>query len=273
MRTYAFGDTSRIAVLFGRESGKFRVISKGYRDPKNGCARALEPFRRIEIVYYHRPSRELQIAAQADILHVHRDVESDLARYHYASAVLELTDYLLPDEEPAPELFTRVSEVLDVLPRCAGGRAALVFRAFQAQACALSGFLPELEVCAVCDGPVHADRRFSSRAGGFVCDRCAEGAAPVDAMTSEAAGLFRFLIRSDFGAVADAYSSVVRPPAVEVAGFIERFMSLHLERYAGLRSLEVLGRLQRHRREHVERADPSRPPLPKQPARRCRPET
>ena len=55
LRAISFGDTSRIAVLFSRETGKLRVISKGYRNPKNPCAGALEPFRQVHVIYYYRP--------------------------------------------------------------------------------------------------------------------------------------------------------------------------------------------------------------------------
>lgn len=243
LRTIGFGDTSRIAVLLGRETGKLRVVAKGYKNPKSGCRGALEPFQEIEAIVYHRPARDLQIISSADILHHHDGIESDATRYHYAYAVLELTDRVLPDEEPAPELYAAVQETLEAMRTLTGGPCALAFRGFQARVCAITGFLPELETCAVCDGDVQAERLFSASAGGFVCTSCARAGTLTERISPEAAALFRFLLRASPADAAATYSPVLRPAALEVAGVIERFLGHHLERYGGLRSMAALGRL------------------------------
>jgi DNA repair protein RecO (recombination protein O) len=245
LRAFAFGERSRIASLFGLSSGKLRVVAKGYRDPKSRFAGALEPFRLIEVVYYHRVGRELQIAAEADVLSHHEGVEADIVRYSYACAALELMERILPDEEPAPALFRLLDRTLGVLSEASGARAALVFRGFQARTCAEAGFLPALESCAVCEGTAPANRLFSARAGGFVCESCSRTDEGAEAISPESAGLFRFLLRAEPDEVARAYNRELRPAALEVAGLIERFQTAHIEGYRGLRSLQALGRLTR----------------------------
>ncbi len=242
LKRIPFGDTSRIAVLFGEDVGKLRVISKGYRTPRNPCTGALEPFREIELIYYHRPDRELQLAAHADVLHYHDGLESDLTRYFYASAALELCDLLLAEDDAEPAVYADLAETLSVLAATTGARAAVTFRGFQARACARFGILPELESCAVCEGDAGAARLFSAAAGGFVCAACVSSGTPADAMSSEAAGVFRFLLRARALEVARAYSAEMRPAATEVAGVLERFIAHHVERYRGLKSLKTLGR-------------------------------
>ncbi len=243
LRAYGFGETSRIAVLFGREAGKLRVISKGYRNPKNPCAGALEPFRQIHLVYYHRPSREIQIAAQADVVRHHDRIEEDVARYFYASAALELVNLLMPDDQPEVALFDLLYRTLEVLGRVSGARAAIVFRGFQARTCAMAGFLPELQSCTVCEGEVQANRLFSAGAGGFVCGSCADSGTAVETISPESAALFRFLLIADPHDVAKSYEPAVRPAALEVARLIERFIAAHVDRYAGLKSMKTLQRL------------------------------
>jgi DNA repair protein RecO (recombination protein O) len=260
LRIITFGDTSRIVVLFGKDVGKFRAIAKGYRNPKSGCARALELFREVEIVYYHRPGRDLQIASRADIVTYHDGLDRDTNRFFYGCAALELCDLILPEEEPAPTLYNELSRTLGVLATTSGARAALVFRSFQARACAMAGFLPELEMCAVCDGDVQAERLFSAEAGGFVCQSCAARGTSVETISPEAAGLFRFLLRADPGAVAEAWTSLLRPAAVEVARFIEGVMAAHIERYRGLRSLETLGHTLRGARSNNRSSNREAPP-------------
>lgn len=243
LRAIGFGDTSRIAVLFGRETGKIRVVAKGYKNPKSGCAGALEPFREMEAIVYHRPARDLQIISSADITRHHDGLEADATRFHYASAVLELLDRILPEEEPAPVLYGVLQETLEAMRRLGGARCALVFRGFQARMCALSGLLPELEACAVCEGGVQAERLFSASAGGFVCTACAHEGTPTERISPEAAALFRYLLRAEPKAVAETYSAELRPAALEAAGLIERFLAFHLDRYGGLKSMAALGRL------------------------------
>lgn len=245
LRFTPFGDTSRIAVLFGREEGVFRVMVKGYRNPKNACARALEPFREIEVVYYHRPDRDLQIASAADVLTYHAGLDEEPARFFYGWAALELCLKLLPEDEPSPAIYDLLQRTLAVLGVVSGARAAFVFRGFQARTCAIQGFLPVLKACAVCDGEVAAERLFSASAGGFVCRSCSASATGVEAISPEASGLFRFLVRAEPEDVARAYSGPVRPAAVEVAQLLERFLAMHVERYQGLRSLSTLGHAMR----------------------------
>lgn len=243
LRTIGFGDSSRIAVLLGEQTGKIRVVAKGYKQPKSGCAGALEPFREIEAIIYHRPNRDLQIISHAEVLLHHDGIERDATRFYYASAVLELADRMLPEEEPAPVLYAAIQKTLEVMREITGGRCALVFRGFQARMCALSGILPELEACAVCEGGVQADRLFSASAGGFVCTSCAERGTATERISPEAAALFRYLLRAEPGEVARTYGPELRPAALEAAGVIERYLAFHLDRYGGLKSMAALGRL------------------------------
>jgi len=241
LRTISFGETSRIATVFSRDLGKFSIIAKGYRNPGSACARALEPFREIEMVVYHHPDRELQLASQAEVVLWHDGIEERLDRFAYGSAALELCDRLLPVEEPAPVLYDTLRETLGVLRRVSGARAAFVFRGFQAKACAVSGFLPALESCAVCDGVVPAERLFSAAAGGFVCRSCAAGQPAVTEMSPEAAGLFRFVLRAGALEIASAHTPMIHAAHVELARVLERFLLAHVEGYRGLRSLTMLG--------------------------------
>jgi DNA repair protein RecO (recombination protein O) len=241
LRSVAFGETSRISTVFSYEYGKFSLIAKGYRTPSSACARALEPFREIELVYYHRPDRELQIASQAEVIAWHPGIEERLDRFGYASAVLELCDRLLPTDEPSPDLYEALADTFEVLGQVSRARAALVFRGFQARACAIVGFLPSLEACAVCEGAVPAQRLFSATAGGFVCRSCASSQRSAIEITPEAAGLFRFVLRASAAEVARAHTPMIRAAQVELAGFIERFLVAHVEGYRGLRSLTMLG--------------------------------
>ncbi len=249
LRAYGFGDTSRIAVVFGRDPGKLRLVVKGYRTPKSTCAGALEPFRRFHLVYYYRLGRDLQIASQADVVAHYGRVEGEITRFFYGCAVLELLDLILPEEEPYPMLFDLLGETLEVMGGVSGARAAMVFRGFQARTCAAAGFLPELEACAVCEGEVQANRLFSASAGGFVCKSCADAGTAVESISPESAGLFRFLLRADPLAVAKSFEPAIRPAALEVARLIERFLAAHVERYAGLKSLRTLERALRRPEE------------------------
>ena len=224
-----------------------RVVAKGYRQPKHSCAGAFEPFRLIEVIYYDRPNRDLQTASQAECLHVFSGVEAHIDRYCFGLAALELCDRVLVESEDAPQLFAELGDMFAVLERVSGGRAALVFRAFQARAAAMVGFLPELEVCAVCDGDMPAERLFSPIAGGFVHPTCVRDSGDAEVLSPEAAGLFRFMLKAHPREVADAWGPLVRPPALEVARALERFLGAHLERYRGLTAMKTLGNIRRTR--------------------------
>ncbi len=92
LRTYALGDTSRIVVVYTRDFGLVRLVAKGARKQPSRFGFALEPLSRSQLVFYHKPDRELHLVSQADTIAATAAQVTQLARLAHAEAAIELVD-------------------------------------------------------------------------------------------------------------------------------------------------------------------------------------
>ena len=62
-----FSDTSLICNLYSKDYGKFSIIAKGARSLKNPHGAILQPLNYIDIVYYYKEKRSMQLLKEATI--------------------------------------------------------------------------------------------------------------------------------------------------------------------------------------------------------------
>jgi DNA repair protein RecO (recombination protein O) len=231
MRSFPLGDTSRIVHLLSVERGRVHVVAKGVRGPRGRFGAALEPFTRIGAVIYYRAERDLQFLSQAEIL-ARRDVlGSSLARFAYASAVIELLDQALAGEEPGQGLFDLVDSSLDSLERLPEDELKSMFMTYAFRLMSLLGYRPELGRCVVCARAAGDNAAFAAARGGVVCRICA-GADAIRLSAEALAGLRRLFA---VGVLVD----LPRAAADDLARSLDAFLRAHLPRYRGLRSLKM----------------------------------
>ncbi|MBI5711788.1 MAG: DNA repair protein RecO [Candidatus Eisenbacteria bacterium] len=240
LKTYALGETSRIAVIYTREHGLIRLVAKGSRKTPSRFGFALEPLSRARFVYYHKTERDLHLLSKADLLAALGSRLADLRRLSHAEAALELIDRLVWGEEPHAELFDLLAQTLEATVAAPEAALPAITIAFELQVASLLGYRPRLDACAHCGAPVSAERLFSPARGGLVCDRCAAEGGTVKLSADALAGLSLLLSRP----VREAGDYVEVRRAGEILGVIEAFLRHHFQRFQGLRSLEMLRALQ-----------------------------
>ncbi|WP_246954834.1 DNA repair protein RecO [Brachybacterium sp. Marseille-Q7125] len=232
LRTHPLGEADRIITLLTRRHGKVRAVAKGVRRTGSRFGARLEPFSLVDVQLH--AGRSLHTVTQVVTIETFADrISADYARFTAASAMLETTDRLTDDVvDPSQRGFLLL---VGALRSMAGGRIAppLVLDSFLLRTLALSGWAPELRVCATCGapGPHHA---LDVRAGGLVCTPCRKpGAAAVRQATVEH---LIFLLAGDWENVLDAEETVMQ----EAGRLIEDTITWHLER--SVRSLSYVER-------------------------------
>ena len=237
LRTFALGDTSRIAVIYTRDHGTVRLVAKGARKMPSRFGYALEPLTRARYTFYLKPERELQLLSKTDLLAAHGSSLADLARLAHAQAAIELIDRLVWGSEPHPELYDLLVATLEACAKAPLASLPAVTIAFELQVAIAMGYRPRLDACAGCGEPLSPRRLFSPARGGLLCDRCAASEPGVIALSADAlAGLALLLSRP----VAEAGEYVEIRRAGEIQRVVETFLRYHFQRFQGLRSLEVL---------------------------------
>jgi DNA repair protein RecO (recombination protein O) len=225
--TIKLGEADRILTIFTRSTGKVRAVAKGVRKTKSRFGARLEPLTRVELMLY-RGRGELDTVTSADILESFREAKDDYSRFVCASALAELVDKIAPDRERLVPVYTLL---LGGLRALASGAGPSVVPAFAVKLLSLSGFHPQLSLCAGCgEGTLLVG--FSPSFGGVVCETCwAEDDGAVRMGAARIALLAR-LLASDFGHPAEGED------LIEVTRALRRYAEYHLER--PLRSLELL---------------------------------
>jgi len=243
LRTFPFGDTSRIAVLLTRDRGKVRVLAKGARGPKSRVGAALEPFAVIEAVYYDKSGRDLQLLKSAETVALHPGLTDTPSRLAFASAALELCDLSLTGEEAGPEFFDHLAAVLGQLEGAGRDQVGLFFGAYELRIAALLGYEAQLAACRGCGGPVdQPGASFSTAEGALICAACAGGRDGLERVEPRVAGWLQYLNgdREHEPEMPGGDRSELR----DAARLIQLFLAAHLHNFRGLKSLGVLKRLE-----------------------------
>jgi len=109
-----YGDTSIIASLYSKYSGKMSVIIKGGRSLKSKIGMMVDPLNHLEIVFYKKESRDVQLLSGAEIISHFHHLKEDLERLKYSYAVIELVKNLSPESEPNVKIFKGIVRILSL---------------------------------------------------------------------------------------------------------------------------------------------------------------
>ncbi|MGH2807110.1 MAG: DNA repair protein RecO [Actinomycetota bacterium] len=226
LKTIKLGEADRIVTIFTRNNGKVRAVAKGIRKTKSRFGARLEPFTHAHLMIYK--GRNLDTITGVDILTSFDQIRTDYRRLTAASALAEIVEKITPEREKA---FSTYSLLLGGLEALAANKVDTLVPAFLVKLLSLSGYHPQLSVCAGCGGrgPLGA---FSPHFGGAVCDGCWREDRDSMRLDADRIELLARLLRREFGEVGD-------PMAVgEVTQALRRYAEYHLER--PLRSLQLL---------------------------------
>lgn len=239
LRTFALGDTSRIAVLYTREQGLVRAVAKGARQPRSRFAGTLEPLSRLEAMVYWKEGRDLQLLSSAELLEPWAGGVADLEHIAHAQAAAEFVDRLVWGEEAHEALYLLLRDALRAAGRAAREELASVTLAFQMQAASLLGYRPVVDPCAACRRVERPDAAFAAERGGLVCASCAAGEVGAIRLSAGAVADLRRLAGADLAQGTPAAAA----RAGEALRLMEVFLQTHFQRFSGFRSLALLREL------------------------------
>ena len=252
LRSYKYGDTSKIVVLYSKAFGKIKVIAKGARNPKSKFGSALESITEIAAIFYSKEGRELHTLSQADPIHAFAGLKSSIEKLSYASAIVELTDRLVIGEEPNIGLYRALQGCLSGIERAPQELAEKLLWYFQLRVADLFGYRPQFVRCVHCSQEVtDGCSKFDLAQGGMTCENCLAGAMPKS----------KELVRGNRYADLHLESAIflnklqkARPDRVarirtrrglkgEIREALRRFLEYHTEDHRKLKSLDFLAKI------------------------------
>jgi len=148
LRTYPFQEADLIVSFFTRDQGKLRGVAKRARKPKSSFGSGLERLSQVKMFYYQRENRELVNLSSCELIQSQFGLQQDYAAGIALDYLAEVTESLLPPNEPSERFYRLLVAVLEHLRRNPETGVWPVVMYFSLWAVRLSGFLPDLPVSA-----------------------------------------------------------------------------------------------------------------------------
>ncbi len=141
LRKSSYGEADLLVTLFSRELGKLRALAKNAKKSQKRFGGRLDFFNRLAVEVTLNKGR-FNLIGDVTLKESYREITESVDSFVAANRVLELLDFLTPEQEPAGELFDLVTETLGLL---SGKREPhSVFLVFLLRALTLCGYRPDL---------------------------------------------------------------------------------------------------------------------------------
>jgi len=112
LRTISFRSSSIIATILTRKHGKIGILAKGAKNQKSKLGGKLRVGNIVEVVYYYKESRSVQILKEIDYAVKTFNNHSNMAKMAVATMTLELINQLVQDGEQNEGIYQFISRFL-----------------------------------------------------------------------------------------------------------------------------------------------------------------
>ncbi len=228
-----YSDSSLIVTLYTENNGKVSAIVKGARSPKSKLALIVDTLNYIEVIFYKKESRELQIVSSADLISHYPQIKSDLESTKYAFAAIELIRNLTIENESNKRLFKGLIKILDHFEN-KKELPSILFARFFMFLITETGYEMILEQCSICGTQLIPDSsagyNFST---GFICNECLQSHSGFEKIELE---LFKFLYCLKNKKILNGLKVKTIDEGIS---FLERYVKDHIPDFKGIQSLSM----------------------------------
>jgi DNA repair protein RecO (recombination protein O) len=238
LRSLDYGETSQIVTLLTRDRGKIGMMAKGARRTKSQFGSTLQPMAYTQVVFYYKPTRDLQILSESSHVDSFHRLRGDLESITIGLRIVEIVDALVEEENPQPNAFALTVRALRRLNQTEE-RAANLWPFVQLRLARLLGIAPAIERTNV---EAVEEEGLLSRANGGVYPAEATPGAPRRASRA-ALRAYAIFARADL----DTVMRMELAPEVrrEVEELVRDFLRYHVEEAYPERGQEVIAQLER----------------------------
>jgi DNA repair protein RecO (recombination protein O) len=231
-----YGEADRIVTFLTPDHGRLKGFARAARKSRKRFGAALETFAEVQLHWVARGSGGLVSLRDAELVSLRSGLRRDLETLTLASYGCELTEALFDDSGIGVEVFQLLQAFLDHLD--SAGYSVEARLLLEVRMLSLAGYVPHLQHCAACFGPLpNGPVSFSAAADGSLCPNCDGGriSLKIDRMTL---GTFGRILLTPLTSFADFKLSA--RSRLEGQALLQDALNCHLHR--PLKSLEFLDR-------------------------------
>ena len=196
-----YGEADRIVTFLTPDHGLLKGFARAARKSRKRFGAALEPFAEVQLHWAARSSGDLISLRDAELVTLRSGLRRDLETLTLAGYGCELTEVLFDESGASVEVFQLLQAFLDHLD--SEGYSSEARLLMEIRTLSLAGYVPHLQHCAGCFGPLPSGPvSFSAAADGSLCPACDGGRTTlkIDRMTL---GTFGKILKTPLTSFAD----------------------------------------------------------------------
>ncbi len=225
-----YGDTSLIISVYTELYGKLSLIIKGGRNPKSKYGTIADTLNHVQIVFYKKDNRELQLLSSVDLLSHYPRIKEDFEKTQYALAITELVKKLTVENESNIKLFKGIVKIL-LLIESGKEHPGILYGRFYVFFLSELGYALQVAKCGICEGDVGNRSGGFSYETGFVCINCCDSHPTLNLVSAELLHYFFCLIHNK--TVSNISIDLMKQAYI----FLERYTKHHIPDFSGIKAL------------------------------------
>ncbi len=115
IKSFKYGDTSKIITAFSREYGKISLLAKGALQHKSKFAGCIEALNEINASFYYKNNTDLYLLSSADIINSMQNVYKNLEHYSSGLLIMESISILKEKHIPNDLIYDQTSQILKII--------------------------------------------------------------------------------------------------------------------------------------------------------------
>ena len=146
LKSVDYQESSKIITVLSKAHGKIALIARGSKKPKNKLSGLIEIGNILDVVYYYKPTRNVQNLTEASIQFSSLNFRRDFQKASILFATLELVNQLVHEYEENENMFNFLSDFIIWLASY-NGISLTVFCYVQLRCAELMGFNLTIDKC------------------------------------------------------------------------------------------------------------------------------
>ncbi|MBN1638813.1 MAG: DNA repair protein RecO [Ignavibacteriales bacterium] len=232
LRKINYSDTSKIATFYTEELGRISGIIKGGRNPKSKTGAIIDQMNLIELVFYGKENRDVQLVSQADLIQHYPHIKDDFEKIKYAVAILELLYTLTIENEINKKLFLGAIKIFSLLEKDSE-EPKVLFTRFLIFFIKELGYELQLTKCK------HCGKQLENQSSvlfnfefGFFCDECKIHFQAEVAFDKELYKNMLCLMNKKYGNI-----TISNKQLDKIIKFLLKYLAFHIQEFKGIKSL------------------------------------
>ncbi len=229
-----FQESSKIVRIYTNDFGKMAFLVKAARSAKSKSGNIVDVLNQIEFVFYKKESRDLQLITESTLIRFFPNIKANYESIIYGSAIVELLDKLLHENEKNERLFRGVIRILELI-NANPDRSGMYFVKFLFFFLDELGYRLETEKCASCSSLLlHSSSVGFNFEEGFLCSECRKNKLINYSFSAEQFKIVQCLSSrvSNCGESADLIEKLI--------GFFEKYLSYQIDEFKEIKSLKLI---------------------------------